>query len=230
MPHQHPLQEKFVNLFEKNCGIENAVVSPTTDPQIFNLFFTGNEKDQYEITADQAKDIGMVQDIPATGGSGIRFVGTPKPAASAPATGGLPAVQAQAPAPAAPEIPEEAAGLQQIVAQGQAAKAGEQAKVTEKRIKDIDTQIKQLSSTYIQGSRVGGGMLPGGYAAPISGGRQKTAEEAQADIKKIEKLKAEKDALLGKKPLTQQEIKEGAIVEQGGKKYRFTKGKYIPID
>jgi hypothetical protein len=46
----------------------------------------------------------------------------------------------------------------------------------------------------------------------------------------IEKLKAEKDALLGKKPLTQQEIKEGAIVEQGGKKYRFTKGKYIHID
>jgi hypothetical protein len=133
-------------------------------------------------------------------------------------------------APAAPELPAEAAGLQQIVTQGQAAKAGEQAKVTEKRIKDIDTQIKQLSSTYIQGSRVGGGMLPGGYAAPISGGRQKTAEEAQADIKKIEKLKAEKDALLGKKPLTQQEIKEGAIVEQGGKKYRFTKGKYIPID
>jgi len=154
----------------------------------------------------------------------------PTAEAPAPTQGGLPAVQPP-PTAAMPEIPEEAAGLQQIVAQGQAAKAVEQAKVTEKRIQDIDTQIKQLSSTYIQGSRVGGVMLPGGYAAPISsGGRQKTAEEAQADIKKIEKLKAEKDALLGKKPLTQQEIKEGAIVEQGGKKYRFTKGKYIPID
>ena len=152
----------------------------------------------------------------------------PTAEAPAPTQGGIPANQLTTPAP---EIPEEAMALQKIVEQGQAAKAGESAKNVEKRIKDIDTQIKQLSSAYIQGSRVGGGMLPGGYAAPISsGGRQKTAEEAQADIKKIEKLKAEKDALLGKKPLTQQEIKEGAIVEQGGKKYRFTKGKYIPID
>ena len=163
---------------------------------------------------------------------GGKFIPIKKPAAAQPAAaGGLPAVQAQAPAPSAPEIPEEAAGLQQIVAQGQAAKAGEQAKVTEKRIKDIDAEIKRLSSPYIQGTRREGGMTISGYAAPVSSrSRSKTADEAESDIKKITKLKSEKDALLGKKPLTQQEIKNGAIVEQGGKKYRFTNGKYIPID
>jgi len=109
MLNQAPIdsKEKFVNLFEKNGGIENAVVSPTTDPEVFNLFFNGNEKDQYEITSKQAEDIGIVQSIPATGGSGIRFVGTTKaPIEAAPAAGGIPAVQAKAPAPAAPEIPD----------------------------------------------------------------------------------------------------------------------------
>lgn len=147
-----------------------------------------------------------------------------KPTAAAqPAAGGLPAVQAQAPAPAAPEIPAEAAGLQQIVTQGQAAKEVEQAKATENRIKAIDAEIKRLSPTTAgpQTRLQSEGLMPQ---------KQKTPEQAQADIQKIIKLKAEKDALLGKKPLTQQEIKEGAIVEQGGKKYRFTKGKYIPID
>jgi len=156
--------------------------------------------------------------------------GEEKPAAAQPApAGGLPAVQAQAPAPAAPEIPEEAAGLQQIVTQGQAAKEVEQAKATEKRIKDIDTQIKQLSSAYIQGSRVGGGMLPGGYAAPISsGGRQKTAEEAQADIQKITQLKEQKNILVaqseGRVFATEEEAKrstkkfgKGTIIYIAGK-------------
>jgi hypothetical protein len=121
-----------------------------------------------------------------------------KPTAEAPAPtqAGIPANQITT---TAPQIPEEAMALQKIVEQGQAAKAGESAKNVEKRIKDIDTQIKQLSSAYIQGSRVGGGMLPGGYAAPISsGGRQKTAEEAQADIKKIAQLKKQKSVLQGK--------------------------------
>jgi hypothetical protein len=90
MLNQAPIdsKEKFVNLFEKNGGIENAVVSPTTDPEIFNLFFNGNDKDQYEITSKQAEDIGIVQSIPATGGSGIRFIGTPKAPAAQPAAGG----------------------------------------------------------------------------------------------------------------------------------------------
>jgi hypothetical protein len=102
-------------------------------------------------------------------------------------------------APSAPEIPEEAAGLQQIVTQGQAAKAGEQAKVTEKRIKDIDAEIKRLSSPYIQGTRREGGMTIAGYAAPVSSrSRSKTADEAESDIKKITKLKSEKELLSAK--------------------------------
>ena len=149
--------------------------------------------------------------------------GEEKPATPAPAGEPAPSVAA----PAEPEIPEEAAGLQQIVAQGQAAKAGEQTKATEKRIKAIDAEIKRLSSPKTE---VYGYQPPGGFASTPRSARQKSPEEAQADIQKITKLKAEKDALLGKKPLTQQEIKEGAIVSQGGKKYRFTNGKYIPID
>jgi len=102
-------------------------------------------------------------------------------------------------APAAPELPAEAAGLQQIVTQGQAAKAGEQAKATEKRIKDIDAEIKRLSSPNIQGSRREGGFDIRGYSAPVSSGaRSKTPEEAQADIQKITKLKSEKELLSAK--------------------------------
>jgi hypothetical protein len=165
----------------------------------------GDKESRMPIEQDDYISATVIRKLPSTS----RTFGAPlaitqvkeqvAPAATAPAAGGLPAVQAQAPAPAAPEIPEEAAGLQQIVAQGQAAKAGEQAKDTEKRIKDIDAEIKQRSSPYIQGSRIGGGMLPGGYTAGVSsGGRSKTPEEAQADIQKITKLKAEKELLSAK--------------------------------
>jgi hypothetical protein len=120
---------------------------------------------------------------------GGKFIPAKKPAAAQPATGGLPAVQAQA--PAAPEIPEEAAGLQQIVAQGQAAKAGEQAKATEKSIKDIDAEIKRLSPTTAgpQTRLQSEGLMPQ---------KQKTPEQAQADIQKITNLKAEKELLVAK--------------------------------
>jgi len=125
--------------------------------------------------------------------SNYKFIKPAKPAAAAQpaAAGGLPAVQAQAPAPAAPEIPEEAAGLQQIVAQGQAAKAGEQAKATEKRIKDIDAEIKRLSPTTAgpQTRLQSEGLMPQ---------KQKTPEQAQADIQKITNLKAEKELLVAK--------------------------------
>jgi hypothetical protein len=222
--------------------IETVTNDATEQVQVANIKMEDQVIGQLETTAPE----GMMSEFTAyqtiTGapslfgkGSKWKFYkteGKEKPSPAQPAAaGGLPAVQAQAPAPSAPEIPEEAAGLQQIVAQGQAAKAGEQAKVTEKRIKDIDAEIKRLSSPYIQGTRREGGMTIAGYAAPVSSrSRSKTADEAESDIKKITKLKSEKDALLGKKPLTQQEIKNGAIVEQGGKKYRFTNGKYIPID
>jgi hypothetical protein len=116
--------------------------------------------------------------------------------------------QPSAAEPAAPEIPEEAAGLQQIVTQGQAAKEVEQAKATENRIKAIDAEIKRLSSPVVQS---GGQMAPSGFMMQTGGGmsaaplysipkteRQKSPEEAQADIKKITKLKAEKELIVAK--------------------------------
>lgn len=98
-------------------------------------------------------------------------------------------------APAAPEIPEEAAGLQQIVTQGQAAKEVDQAKATEKRIKAIDAEIKRLSSPKTE---VYGYQPPGGFASTPRSARQKSPEEAQADIQKITKLKAEKELIFAK--------------------------------
>ncbi len=148
----------------------------------------------------------------------------PTAEAPAPTQAGIPANQLTTPAP---EIPEEAMALQKIVEQGQAAKAGESAKNVEKRIKDIDTQIKQLSSAYIQGSRVGGGMLPGGYAAPISsGGRQKTAEEAQADIKKITNLKTERELLFAKTEKAYNAAKSEGRVFQNADEVKSSKKKF----
>ena len=148
----------------------------------------------------------------------------PTAEAPAPTQAGIPANQLTTPAP---EIPEEAMALQKIVEQGQAAKASESAKNVEKRIKDIDTQIKQLSSAYIQGSRVGGGMLPGGYAAPISSGnRQKTAEEAQVDIQKITQLKAERQLLFAKTEKAYNAAKSEGRVFQNADEVKSSKKKF----
>jgi hypothetical protein len=145
-----------------------------------------------------------------------------KPAAKAPTElqAGIPANQ---PTATAPQIPEEAMALQKIVEQGQVAKAGETAKNVEKRINDIDAQIKQLGSptttAYDQAGLIS-----------VERSIKKTPEQAQADIQKIARLKAEKDTLQGKKSPNQKEIKEGDIVVQGNKRYKFTNGKFVPIN
>jgi hypothetical protein len=138
---------------------------------------------------------------------------------------GLPAVQ---PPPVAPQIPEEAAQLQQIVEQGKASKAGERAKSTANEIAKIDTEIKQLSAPSRQsGSTSMRGMYPSSGATSKSE-KQKSPEQAQADIQRIMQLKARKDELQGK--TTEQKIGEGSIVEQNGKRYKFTNGKPVLIN
>jgi len=138
---------------------------------------------------------------------------------------GLPAAQLP---PVAPQIPEEAAQLQQIVEQGQKAKAGETAKSTENKIKDIDAEIKQLSAPSRQaGVTAMRGMYPSSVSTPKSE-KQKSPEQAQADIQRIVQLKAQKDTLQGK--TSAQKIQEGSVVEQGGKRYRFTNGKPVLIN
>jgi hypothetical protein len=114
----------------------------------------------------------------------------PTAAAEAPAEtqGGLPATQFTT---TAPQIPEEAMALQKLVEQGQVAKAGESAKNVEKRIKDIDSQIKKLSAPIFQF----GGTTSASGVKTREEKRIKTPEEAEADIQKIIKLKEQKSML-----------------------------------
>jgi hypothetical protein len=195
---QAPFESKktFAKLFKENGGIENAVISPTEDPKQFKLFFNGNDKDEYTISDTQANNLSIAQAIPALAGSGVQFLGKEKskeePTKPQP---GLPAVQAGL---VAPQVPEEAAQLQQIVQQGQASKAGEQAKATENKIKEIDAEIKQLSAPSRQaGATPMRGMFPSSGATSKSE-KQKSPEQAQADIQRIMQLKAQKRILQGK--------------------------------
>jgi hypothetical protein len=225
---QAPFDSKktFAKLFKENGGIENAVIRPTEDPKVYTLFFNGNDKDEYTISDTQANNLSIAQTIPALAGSGVQFLGKEKSKEEATKPQpGLPAVQAGL---VAPQIPEEAAQLQQIVQQGQASKAGEQVKATENKIKEIDAEIKQLSAPSRQaGATPMRGMFPSSGATSKSE-KQKSPEQAQADIQRIMQLKARKDELQGK--TTGQKIGEGSIVEQNGKRYKFTNGKPVLIN
>jgi len=207
MTKQAPFESKktFAKLFNENGGIENAVLRKTEDPKVYTLFFNGNDKDEYTISDTQANYLSIAQSIPALAGSGVQFIGA-KPKAKSETQRGLPAAQLP---PVAPQIPEEAAQLQKIVEQGQKAKAGETAKSTENKIKDIDAEIKQLSApsrqagvTPISGLRFPvsaamRAMYPSSDSTPRSE-KQKSPEQAQADIQRIMQLKAQKRNLQGK--------------------------------
>ena len=218
---QAPFDSKktFAKLFKENGGIENAVIRPTEDPKVYTLFFNENDKDEYTISDTQANNLSIAQSIPALAGSGVQFLGKEKSKEDkAKPQPGLPAVQA---GPVAPQIPEEAAQLQQIVEQGKASKAGEQAKSTANKIADIDAQIKALSAPILQF----GGTTTATGGKTREEKRSKSPEEAQADIQKIVKLKAQKDELQGK--TTAPKIVEGNIIIQGEKRYKFTNGDFV---
>jgi hypothetical protein len=140
-----------------------------------------------------------------------------EPAAKVPAPtpSGLPATQ---PPPAA-AIPEEAMALQKIVEQGQAAKAKETEKSVEKRIQDIDAQIKRLASptttAYDQAGLIA-------VERPIS----KTSEEAQADIQKIAQLKAERQLLFAKTEKAYNAAKSEGRVFQNADEVKSSKKKF----
>jgi hypothetical protein len=155
--------------------------------------------DKTKLTEDQFKNLMMLKNLSVTANvNNAKFlrmetpdVVKPSVQQQAPKTSELPATQS----PLAAEIPEEAMGLQKLVEQGQAAKAGESAKNVQNQIKDIDAQIKQLSSSTIAGSE--GTMSPG----RVSIGRvtrNKTPDEAQTDIENIQQLKNRKRVLEGK--------------------------------
>jgi len=227
------------DIYTKAGGWKNIELKPIAGKQdedgvktapTFEVINKKNPSEKVEVTENEFSLLGTINKMIPTSQTNdmkiIRIGEEAKPTAEAPAPtqAGIPANQITT---TAPEIPEEAMALQKIVEQGQVAKAGESAKNVEKRIKDIDAQIKQLSSAYIQGSRVGGGMLPGGYAAPISsGGRQKTAEEAQADIQKISNLKTERELLFAKTEKAYNTAKSEGRVFQNAEEVKSSKKKF----
>ena len=204
-------RSELKDIYTKAGGWKNIELKPTAakkatvdeldnTPTMFEVINKKNQNEKVEVTQDEFVLLGSINKMIPTSQTNdmeIIRVGEEKGTAAeapAPTQGGLPATQPQA-AAAMPEIPEEAMALQKLVEQGQAAKAGETAKNVEARIKDIDTQIKRLSSSTIAGSE--GTMSPG----RVSIGRvtrNKTPDEAQTDIEKIQQLKNRKRVLEGK--------------------------------
>jgi hypothetical protein len=143
-----------------------------------------------------------------------------KPAAAetpAPTQGGLPATRLAA--TSAVEIPAEAVELQKIVEQGASAKAGETAKNVDKRIQDIDIQIKRLSSSTAAPQT----RLQSEGNMPL---RRKTPEEAQADIEKIAQLKSEKELLFVKTEKAYNTAKSEGRVFQSAEEAKSSKKKF----
>jgi hypothetical protein len=216
--------ETLSKYFEENDLGKLDIGAKKEDGELSYYIGVRGKKDSYiPITEPDYENAKMIRNLPASAKTlDSAFIITQEPAAEAPAPaqGGIPATQFAA--TSAVEIPEEAMELQKIVEQGKAAKAKETEKNVDKRIQDIDAQIKRLASpttiAYDQAGLIA-------VERPI----RKTPEEAQADIEKIAKLKAEKDALQGK-PSNQKEIKEGDIVVQNKKRYKFTNGKPVLIN
>jgi hypothetical protein len=188
---------------ERSPTKEEVIIDPNIKQVKENLAFVqGADGEKIRLTDDQFKDLKMLRnETGAAQTNKARFIRVDQPAKkSAEATtkteGGIPAIQA---GPVAPQVPKEAAQLQQIVQQGQASKAGERAKSTENRIKEIDAEIKQLSATSRQsGSTSMRGMYPSSDYSTSKSEKQKSPEQAQADIQKIMQLKAQKRILQGK--------------------------------
>jgi hypothetical protein len=216
--------ETLSKYFEENDLGKLDIGAKKEDGELSYYIGVRGKKDSYiPITEPDYENAKMIRNLPASAKTlDSAFIITQEPAAEAPAPaqGGIPATQFAA--TSAVEIPEEAMELQKIVEQGKAAKAKETEKNVDKRIQDIDIQIKRLSSSTAAPQT----RLQSEGNMPL---RRKTPEEAQADIEKIAKLKAEKDALQGK-PSNQKEIKEGDIVVQNKKRYKFTNGKPVLIN
>ena len=182
-----------------------------------------NKKNREQKVLVTGKDVELLQSIemvvPISNTNKMDRVylkGQQPTAASAPTQVGLPATQLTT---TAPQIPEEAIELQKIVEQGQAAKAGETAKNVEKRIQDIDAQIKRLGSTTIER----GGRLASEGNIPA---RSKTSEEAQADIQKITNLKTERELLFAKTEKAYNAAKSEGRVFQNADEVKSSKKKF----
>jgi hypothetical protein len=125
---------------------------------------------------------------------GGKFIPIKKPAAAQPAAaGGLPAVQAQA--PAAPKIPAEAEGLYKQLGAIEAQEEKISSSEKQNRIKQINKEIESLQKT----TRVSSPSYAPAMGVPYSKiPQKKSAAEIKQAITKIEQLVSERDKLEGK--------------------------------
>jgi DNA-binding transcriptional regulator YiaG len=125
---------------------------------------------------------------------GGKFIPIKKPAAAQPAAaGGLPAVQAKA--PAAPKIPAEAEGLYKQLGAIEAQEEKISSSEKQNRIKQINKEIESLQKT----TRVSSPSYAPAMGVPYSKiPQKKSAAEIKQAITKIEQLVSERDKLEGK--------------------------------
>jgi peptidoglycan hydrolase CwlO-like protein len=125
---------------------------------------------------------------------GGKFIPIKKPAAAQPAAaGGLPAVQAQA--PAAPKIPAEAEGLYKQLGAIEAQEEKISSSEKQNRIKQINKEIESLQKT----TRVSSPSYAPAMGVPYSKiPQKKSAAEIKQAITKIEQLVSERNRLEGK--------------------------------
>ena len=128
---------------------------------------------------------------------GGKFIPIKKPAAAQPAAaGGLPAVQAQAPAAAQAEsrtIPSEAEGLYKQLGAIEAEEEKMSSSEKQNRIKQINKEIESLQKSATQ--KYSGFGLPG--AGKLKTG-SKERRDIERDILRVEQLVAERNKLEGK--------------------------------
>ena len=213
---------KLFNDFGKDIYALRAATDQKSDGTETIFTVTGKDEQETEITKDQYAAIETIAGItPAVaenaGGTPAIFKPSSATEAPAPTQGRLPATQFAA--TSAVEIPAEAVELQKIVEQGKAAKAKETEKSVDKRIQDIDAQIKRLASpttiAYDQAGLIA-------VERPIG----KTPEEAQADIEKIAQLKSEKELLFVKTEKAYNTAKSEGRVFQSAEEAKSSKKKF----
>jgi hypothetical protein len=199
---QAPFQSKktFAKLFNENGGIENAVISPTVDPQIYTLFFNGNDKDKYSISDKQANNLSIAQSIPALAGSGVQFLGKEKSKEELSAADkvrqkfGKPVDDSTKTPPPPERKSEKTKAIDEKLIVLKEKKLVATAGKRKERIAQIDREIEEEGMTTSATMQNRG--LPPMYSGSSKPSREKSQSELQASKRKILELEEEREKLL----------------------------------